>query len=281
MRIVCALLLFSSCAAAQNAQKVISEYLRAMGGPKALAQVRSETIAGSLTEEGSGRTGSFSIILKAPNRFYLEVLVGSGRTVDAYNGMSAWRQDSAEGARTVTGAGAREAEAAGRYWNSRLADLKKAKIGVQLAGQEKVRGHDAWHLQVRLGPGLTRDIFVDAESHLVVRETASTEQFDYDEYRAVNGIAAPYRIELRRGGHTYVVTVTRVEFNGTVEDSVFDFPRANGSPVPEIKTLIMEVQRNQHAVEEVQREYTCHATEEEEKVDSKSHISSCSGSVES
>src|ERR1700678_740326 len=61
---------------AQTVQKVIDEYLQAQGGKKAVAQIRTETIAGSLIEEASGKTGSWSLITKAPNRFYFEIIAG-------------------------------------------------------------------------------------------------------------------------------------------------------------------------------------------------------------
>lgn len=254
---------------AQTPQKAIDEYLRAQGGSTALGQIRTETIAGSLTEESTGKTGSFSRITKAPNRYYAEVIVERDRAVDAYNGMSAWGQNFQEGARTLTGAAAKEAEAAGRYWNGRLTDVKKAKLGVQLLGVEKVRGRDAYRVQVLMGPGMVREVFFDTQTHLIVRETAPGQQFDYDDYRPVNGIQTPYRMEVRRGGHEYKVSVTRVEFNSPVDDSVFDFPREPGSPLPDIKALILEVSKNQKAVEEMQKQYTCHLITEEEKTDSK------------
>src|SRR5262245_61856766 len=97
----------------QTPEKVVDEYLRAMGGAKAMAQVRDTNVAGSLTEEASGKSGSFALITRAPNRYYLELVIGSERIVEAYNGMSAWGQD-AEGLHTMTGAPAREVEAAGR-----------------------------------------------------------------------------------------------------------------------------------------------------------------------
>src|SRR5215467_7290820 len=107
----------------QTPEKVVDEYLRAVGGVKAVAQVRDINIAGNLTEETTGKTGSFSLIMHAPNRYYLEVLAGPDRMVEAYNGSSAWGQD-AEGLHTMTGAPAREIEATGRLWNGRLVEVK-------------------------------------------------------------------------------------------------------------------------------------------------------------
>jgi hypothetical protein len=129
-------------------QKVIDEYLQAQGGAKAVARIRTETIAGNLTEESTGKTGSWSLIVRAPDRFYTEIIAGPDRTVEAYNGMSAWgltynpRDDSPEGARTLTGDAGAQTEAAARYRNERLADVKKSKLSLEFMGIEKVRGRD-------------------------------------------------------------------------------------------------------------------------------------------
>lgn len=261
-------------AEAQTAQKVIDDYLRAAGGSKALAQIRTETIAGSLTEPSSGRTGSYSLLVKAPNQFYSEIVIEPDRNVEAYNGMSAWGQSPGEGARTLTGEAAKEAEAAGRYWNSRLLDLKKDKLTAQLLGVEKIRGRDAYHILVRLGPGSAREVFIDIRTHLIARETTPTEQFDYDDYRTVQGIQTPYRIELQRGGHDYKISVTRAEINMPVDDAVFNFPRTTGSPLPDTRALLLEVAKNQDAVEAMAKQYTCRLTSEEEEVDSKGQLKS-------
>jgi hypothetical protein len=261
-------------ASAQNPQKIFDEYVRAMGGSKALERVRTETIAGSLTDETTGATGSYSKIAKSPNRIYSEIAVGAQREVEAYNGMSAWGQSADEGARTLTGIAAKQTEAAGRYWNGRLADLKKSKIGARFIGVEQVRGRAADHIQILLGPGITREMFFDAETHLIAREISPLDQFDYDDYRPVQGIQTPFRIQIRHGGHTYAVSVTRAEFNSSTDDSIFDFPRTSGAPLPDIKALFLDVFKNQKAIEEMQKQYTCHLVEEEEQIDGKNQVKS-------
>jgi hypothetical protein len=103
---------------------------------------------------------------------------------------------------------------------------------------------------------------------LITREATPEQQFDYDDFRAVNGIQTPYRIELHiklpSGVHDYKIAVTRTEFNLPVDDSVFSFPRTTGTPLPDIKDLVLEVTRNQKAVEDMQKEYTCHLITEGE-----------------
>src|SRR5262249_23903389 len=164
-------------------EKIVAEYVNAMGGSKILAKIQTESIAGNLTEMSTGRTGSYSLITKAPNRFYLEQLIEPDHEVTTYNGMSAWAQTPADGVRTLTGAASREAEGAGRYWNGRLFDVKKDKLTLQWIGSEKVRGRDAYHLRIVLAPKVARDVFFDTKTHLILREGAGEEQFDYDDYR--------------------------------------------------------------------------------------------------
>jgi hypothetical protein len=255
-------------------QKIIDEYLQAQGGAAAVARIRTETIAGNLTEESTGKTGSWSLITRAPDRFYTEIIAGPDRTVEAYNGMSAWGQDSPEGAHTLTGDAAVQTEAAARYWNERLADVKKSKLNLQFMGIEKVRGRDTWHIRVSSGPSMTRELYFDAGTHLIAREVLPNAQLDYDDYRPVQGIQTPYRIELRRGGRAYKINVTRAEFDPVVDDSVFNFPRSSTTPLPDIATLIREVTKNQKAIDELQKQYTCHVTEEQESTDSKNRIRS-------
>ena len=130
----------SSPCFAQSAQKIVDEYVHAEGGAKALAKIQTASITGSLVDDATGQSGTYSLITKAPNRFYSEIIVEPHRLIEAYNGKSAWGQDttadsspdSTGAPHTLTGAVATEWEAAGRYLNSRLADTKKSKFGLQL-----------------------------------------------------------------------------------------------------------------------------------------------------
>jgi hypothetical protein len=248
-------------------EKIVAEYLNAMGGSRVLAGIQTESIAGNLTETATGRTGSYSLITRAPNRFYLEQLMEPDHEVTAYNGMSAWAQNPADGVRTLTGAASKEAEGSGRYWNERLVDAKKDKLTLQWIGSEQIRGRDAYHLRVVLAPKVARDVFFDTKTHLILREVAGEERFDYDDYRPVNGIQTPHKIEWRRGGREYSITVTRAEYNTPVDDSVFAFPRTGGAAIPEISTVLIQVSKNQKALEEMRKQYTCHLTSEEEQSD--------------
>jgi hypothetical protein len=269
------LAVFAAASSAQSPQKIIDDYLQAEGGQKALAQLRTVKIAGNLTEESTGKAGSWSLIAEAPDRFYTESIAGTDRAIEAYNGRSPWGQDSADGPHTLTGDAAKQTEATARGWNDRLSDLKKSKLAVQFVGVEKVRGRDTFHVQILpAAGGIPREIFFDTRTHLIAREVLPTEQLEYDDYRPIQGIQTPFRIGLRRAGHEYKIIVTRAEFNSSVDASVFDFPHTANTPLPDIASLVRDVTKNQKALEELQKQYTCHVTEEQETVDSKGRVTS-------
>ncbi len=157
--------------------------------------------------------------------------------------------------------------------------------------------HITWNSLI--ASGVTREVFFDTQTHLIVREiipppalkfspvsdktnsqTAETqpagasEEIDYFDYKPVTGILEPNRMELHRDGHIYQIAVTRVEINAPVQDSIFDFPRREDRPLPDIAKLLLDIDKNQRTVEEILKQYTCHLSEEEEKTDSNGQVSS-------
>jgi hypothetical protein len=51
-------------------------------------------------------------------------------------------------------------------------------------------------------------------------------------------------------------------------------PRGDARPLPDIPTLLRDVVKNQQALEDLRRQYTCHLSEEEDKVDSGGNLKS-------
>jgi len=272
------LLAGSSICFAQSPQKIVDDYLRAEGGARALGKIQSLTIAGSLRDTSSDATGSYSLITKAPNKLYSEIVIEPQHSIAAYNGKSAWGQDFNGAPHTLTGSDAVKWEAVSRYLNGHLVDPKKDKLDEKFVDVENVDGRQAYRLEISLAPGVMREVFFDVQTHLIVRETLmqgadAAEEIDYFDYKPTSGFLEPSRIELHEGGQDYEITVTRVEINGPVQDSLFDFPAADDHPLPDIAQLLRDVNKNQKAVDEIVRQYTCHLTETDERQNSDGRLS--------
>src|SRR6266404_12116 len=98
-------------------------------------------------------------------------------------------------------------EAAAQYYNSHLAKPKKSKMPITLVGHAPVRGKGTLQLELTAATGMKRQVYFEPETHLIVKEAATVggveEEILYDDYRAVEGVKLPHKIELHRAGDKY------------------------------------------------------------------------------
>jgi len=260
---------------AQEAEKIASQYVKAVGGSKALAKIQTLTLEGTFTGS-DGKAGTFTFDTKLPNRYYLELLVGEKNLIEAYNGKSAWHETAAGEIGTLVGGDGLQLEAAAQYYNSRLLNPKKSKMALALVGHTQVRGKDALQLEVTSVTGVKREVFFDPQTHLIMKEAATVggleEEILYDDYGAVDGVQLPHKIELHRGGDRYDIDVTRAAINGTVGERVFDFPRKSQVQLPDLKALFKEIDENQKAIDKIKENYTGTRAEEETEFESDGRV---------
>lgn len=260
----------------QDAQKIVDQYIKAAGGSKALSRAATVIIEGAFRTP-DGKTGTYTLDTKLPNRYYSELVIGDVSLIEAYNGKSAWHRDPNGEFATLVGAEGNQLEAAGQYYNSHLVDAKKNKVGIGFAALSKVHGREAQEIEVTTMTGVKRHVFFDSQTHLIVQEDATIagieEQILYGDYRSVRGLKIPYKIELHRGTETYDITVSRAEVNGTIGERVFDFPKKSQVQLPDLKALFKEIDENQKAIDKLKENYAGTRSEEETEFDKTGKIS--------
>lgn len=256
---------------AQEPAKIVDQYIKAAGGGRALSKIQTLSLEGTFTTD-DGKSGTFTFDTKLPNRYYLELLVGEQNLIEAYNGKSAWRQNAAGELGTLVGPEGMQLEAAAQFYNSRLVNPKKAKMALAFVGNAPVRGKDALQLEVTTATGVKRQVFFDPQTHLVMKEAATVgglqEEILYDDYRTVDGVKLPNKIELHRGSDKFTIGVTRAVVNGTIGERVFDFPMKSQVKLPDLKALFKEIDDNQKAIDKLKENYAGTETEEETEFDS-------------
>src|SRR5260370_9417272 len=120
--------LFGVPARADEAQKIIDQYLKAVGGSKAVSRLQTLAIDGSVASIGEAAPGTYTFKAKRPNRFYTELRAYGDTLIESYNGKSAWHQGADGEIGTLLGHDALEMEPAAQYYNARLTPLGKRKI---------------------------------------------------------------------------------------------------------------------------------------------------------
>ena len=254
---------------AQDAGKIVEQYVKATGGPKVISRIQSLAIEGTFTA-ADGKAGTYALETKLPNRYYLELVTGDRSWIEAYNGSSAWRKNTAGEIATLVGEESAHLEAAGQYYNARLANLRKNKLAVSLVGRAQVRGKDAWQIEMTAANGTKWQVFFDATTHFILEERGAiggVEETAFGDYREVDGVKLPYQIELRRGEETYRIAVTRAEVNGSIGNNVFDFPKTSQALFPDMNALFKKIGENQKVIHKIKENYAGTRTEEETEYD--------------
>src|SRR5882724_12983233 len=88
--------------AQEEARKVVYQYVKATGGARALSRIQTLTLEGTFTN-GDGKTGTYTLDTKLPNRYYSELLAGEKNLIESYNGKSAWHRNAAGELGTLAG----------------------------------------------------------------------------------------------------------------------------------------------------------------------------------
>src|SRR5437867_12595859 len=160
-------------ALAQDAGKVIDQYVKASGGSGKLSKLQTLSLEGSLTRASDGQTGTVTLDSKAPNRYYMELIAAGQPEILAYNGNSAWRLSANGEAVTLLGQDALQLEAASTLAASHLLSLKKSKIGAAYVGPANVSSRDVVEIELTMPTGVKRQLYFDVSSHLLLKESGA------------------------------------------------------------------------------------------------------------
>ena len=240
------LTLFLGCvqfAAAQTADDIIEKDLAALGGRTALSNLRSRSMKGTITGS-TGLTGPVEILNEVPNksRTFVQLdLSGLGLGTNKFvldkrfDGTSGYVIDTMQGNRDITGEQLDAMKNA--QFPSPLLNYKGMGTTVELAGKEKVGDRDAYVLIGKPKAGPVIRYYIDAETYLPIRSvmkimvpqlgTEVEQTQETSDFREVDGVKVPYRIKTTSSLQTVLVTITQVEQNKQIDQSLFSKPDAN------------------------------------------------------
>jgi hypothetical protein len=230
-----------AAAVAQTAEEVIEKSIAAMGGRAAHAKLKSRTIAGTITlSTPAGEIkGSIEILSAAPNKQRTLIkaglsALGAGElTVDQrFDGSTGYVMDSLQGNREITG------NQLDNMRNSSFPhpflNYKDLGIAAKLVGKEKVGEREAYVIVFEPTSGSTVRQFIDAESYLPTRfvTTVNVPQLGQDleqttefkDYRDLDGIKVPHRVEASSAVQSFTVVVEKVEHNTEIDPALFNKP---------------------------------------------------------
>lgn len=178
----------------------------------------------------------FQMDFKRPRMTRVELTFKDQTSVQVYDGKNGWKLRPYIGRHKVEAFTPNElAIAAGQQdLDGPLIDYAAKGTKVEKAGIEAVNGRDAYKLKLTLKGGQMRDLWIDAQTFLDVQiashhakgrrqQTIATVMSDY---RNVNGVQIPFKLENHVGGVTIPqrIMIAQVSVNPSLADSLFAKP---------------------------------------------------------
>jgi hypothetical protein len=226
-----------ACSAPSPVDEIVAAHVAARGGEEKIAALESIRGTGTATASG-GRVAKVVYEVKRPGKYRLEFRYQGTRSVFAHDGETGWQVDPLAGIfepEPVSPEMDSEAGIDERDIGGPLVNWRAKGHTVELLGRETLPGGEAFKLEVKLSDGGVRHEYVDVASHLVVRsdktETIRGRTVDlvetYSDFKEVEGIVFPHRIETRVVDRPEAITIVveRFELDPELDDARFQLPR--------------------------------------------------------
>jgi outer membrane lipoprotein-sorting protein len=225
--------LLCSIASAQTVDELIAKNNKARGGLEKVRAVKTLKLTGKVFMQGMEAPAVMSF--KRPHMVRTEFTFQGMTAVQGYDGTTAWmvmpfmgktdpEKMTAEDSKDIE----EQSDADGP-----LVDYKEKGHKVELIGKEDMEGTPVYKIRVTLKNGDIRDIFLDGERYLEVKESSKRKsqgaeiELDtyFSDFKAVDGLMIPHAIESKvKDQSVSQVTISKVDLNVDLPDSLFKMP---------------------------------------------------------
>jgi hypothetical protein len=214
-----------------TAEQILDKYVAATGGLTAYDKEKNSVSKATLSIPAAGLSLDVTVYSARPNKFRSIAQAPSLGVFDrGTDGTIFWDKSTMQGARILEGAELAEAmrESAFEalvYWRA-----QHDSIGV--AGVDTVEKNPCWKVVMKPKDGKLRTLCFDQKSGLLVKTTSIvTAQMGevpvetyLGDYRKVGDLMGAFKTTVKVMGQDRLMTVTSVEYNTTIPDSIFAVP---------------------------------------------------------
>ena len=211
--------------------QVLDKYVEALGGKAAIEKATSRVSKGTFELPEMGASGTLTIYAKMPNKSLVVVDVpGFGVIRQAFDGTVAWEDNPQSGVTEKSGAALATAKRDASF--RRELELKTQYKQWEIKGKQKVGDQDVYVMTATPEEGAVETWYFDAGTGLLARVDAEREtgqgtaliQASFKDYRDVEGVKTPFRIEQAMPGMTIITKIDEVKQNVDIPDTQFAKP---------------------------------------------------------
>ncbi len=267
---------FDAAARAQGAKlpapdKIIGEYLKAVGGKGRVASLRDVTYDWAVLREGR-EAGTARTHLKASGALRTDFLLADGEWDAAANPRTAWLRARDGRLSTLTDREAFAARLQAMLESGHFADYRKQKVLARTVGREELAGGLAYTVEFATRAGARLRYWFDAQSKLLVQSSdeARKTRVRYTDWRARAGSplkVEPHHIEIERAGEPVLtLTLKSASYNTGLAESFFEPPADATLDIP---ALLRDLSKNQEETDKRINDYTFTRKVTERELDDK------------
>jgi zinc protease len=211
--------------------KILDNYLKAVGGRDAWEKLTSRVSKGSMQIPAMNLNCAVEIDEKAPDKNYtVTTIPGFGDVRQGFDGAVGWTSDPQSGLHVMAGQELAEVKRDSQFYMPLR--LRQIYPHITLKGKDKLGDHDAWIIEVAPAEGAPDTLYFDAQTGLLLRQKGEREtpqgkaqiQTDFEDYRDVDGIKLPFTIRQTSDMSSFIIQVTEVHHNVPVDDAKFAKP---------------------------------------------------------
>lgn len=228
-------LAFTGILSAQTLEEILAKHYTAVGGADKWSTVNTLKTTGKM--KMMGMEADMTIFKKRTNKMFVDIAIMGSSVKQGYNGTIAWQIDGVMGSgkpEVIEGEKAssiiRNSKMEGELFNTSENFTK-----IELAGQEDVDGVNCFKISAVDKNEQDITYYLNAETMLVEKKIVENMKGDtqgmtikFEEYKDFSGIMLPVKsiqeMKLKQGKFKQELTISTVEFNIDVQDSIFEMP---------------------------------------------------------
>jgi len=255
-----------------SAEKIVDNYLKALGGKKSVSALRDTTYNWTI-QLNDQPIGTARTQRKPPSSERWELTFGNGQIASATNTRSAWELGLDKHLRTLTGPESAGAKLRATLDASRLVDFKKLNVLARVVSLGDLASEPAYIVEFSTRSGARFQYYFSVKTGLITKITGDVKKTKVilDDYKKVEGIQEPHRIRMNvEGSGELTLLLQSVTFNTGINDSIFDPPGAKEGF--DVVALLREVEKNQDELENRVAEYAFKQTETDREINNKGEL---------
>ena len=214
------------------AEEIINKYIATIGGQANIDKVKSRTMKGSTTN-GAGNPIPLEIHQAPPNKFYILATLDQGTAERGFDGQVGWEK-SPRGVRELNSLEVWRLQNSIPLWDNLNF---KGYTRLRTIGRDKVGDRDAYVIAANRSDTDIERLYFDVETGLLLRRITYLrtmigtipEQFDFEDYRDVDGVKLPFVVRVSSvdaGNPVSVRTFSEMKLNAPFDDAKFKMPPA-------------------------------------------------------